>query len=63
MESKIGLGHTLFEQHVSLSSLTFISSSEQTHGINPILFNFWASVEDGQSLLKQRSMNASCFLG
>ena len=26
MESKIGLGHTLFEQHVSLSSLTFISS-------------------------------------
>ena len=24
MESKIGLGHSLFEQHVSLSSLTFI---------------------------------------
>ena len=26
MESKIMLGHMLFEQHVSLSSLTFISS-------------------------------------
>ena len=26
MESKIGLGHTLFEQHMSLPSLTFISS-------------------------------------
>ena len=25
-ESKIGLGHTLFEQHVSLPSLTFLSS-------------------------------------
>ena len=33
---------------------------QPTRGINPILFNFWASVEDGQPIIKQHWMNASC---
>ena len=33
---------------------------QPTRGMNPILFNFCASVEDGQPILKQHWMNASC---
>ena len=33
---------------------------QPTRGITPILFNFCASVEDGQPILKQHWMNVSC---
>ena len=37
--------------------------TQQIGGIHPMLFQCWASVEDGGPALKQHRMNASCLLG
>ena len=51
-----------------LSVLVFIverfsEHSQQTRGIEPILFYCWASVVDGGPTVKQHRLNASCLLG
>ena len=38
-------------------------STQLTRGIRPMLFQCWASVEDGGPTLKQHWANASCLLG
>ena len=37
--------------------------TQQTRGIHPMLFQCWASVEDGGPTLKQHWVNAPCLLG
>ena len=37
--------------------------TQQTRGIHPMLFQCWASVEDGVPALKQLWVNAPCLLG
>ena len=40
-----------------------LSPSRHTRGIHPMLFQCWASVEDGGPTLKRHWINASCLLG
>ena len=40
----------------------FCIITQQTRGIHPMLFQCWASVEDGVPTLKQLWVNAPCLL-
>ena len=42
---------------------TELRVSQQTRDIHPMLFQCWASVEDGGPTLKGHSVNTSCLLG
>ena len=39
------------------------AATKETRGIHPMLFQCWASVEDGGPTLKQHWVNAPCLLG
>ena len=45
------------------TSIELIITTQQTRGIHQMLFQCWASVEDGGPTLKQHWMNVSCLPG
>ena len=48
---------------IHFSPLCHGGPSQQTRGIHTMLFQCWASVEDGVPALKQLCVNAPCLLG